>query len=171
MKIYLDTNIIDHRASKTYPEQFWTKLNLLIESTQKQICTSSLTLVELKNNKDVQMAEIGINRYELLSKIPLSDDWLRPPSRFGIAKFGRSGSGDGVGVLDQLLIKLGTIFYDREDCKHLQSAIHNQCSHFLTNDKHSILNILKYNLSEKQLFDLNSIIQIIDLQEFLDIES
>lgn len=168
MKIYLDTNIIDRRASKDFAKSFWNKLNKFLENNPEQICTSSLTIIELNKNKNIKHKQIGSERYSLLTKIPLADDWSRRPSRLGIARLGESGFGDSIGKVDPLYLEFQKIFRDIEDCKHLQTAIQNYCTHFLTNDKRTILNIVNNNLSGKVRDKLFSHFSIIDVDEFVN---
>ena len=167
-KVYIDTNIIDSRSSKNFSFEVWNKIISMIDSDHSTVLTSHLTLIELQQNKDVITSQIGIDKYNKLLSIPIGSMWVKPPSRFGIAKFGTSGFGDAVGEQDlyyKFLISKG---FTKEDAQHILSAIKDNCEYFLTFDKATILNRIKSNLNQKQRDFLK--IRFIDPVEFLDIE-
>lgn len=163
-KIYIDTNIIDTRASFYFSAEIWNRIISIIDIDPSLVVTSNLTINEIRENKSAIKDIVGEDKFNKLSNITIADKWIKPPSRFGVARFGMSGFGDASGVEDPLYIFLVSKF-DEEDALHIFSAIKAKCKYFLTFDKKTILNRVKNNLSKKQQEYLK--IEFIGVEEFL----
>jgi hypothetical protein len=166
VKIYIDTCVISYWAERTeITEESIRILDQLKEFDYSIVCTSSETLKEIQNKKDPLIENLGLEKFISLSKIPIADKWIYTPAIFRVAKFGKTHFGNTKGLIDPIFIHLSKWFPGKSDQIHLMSAIKSHCTHFLTEDYKTIINLISNNLtlSDKKL--LGSFIKIIDTKE------